>query len=87
MPFFVTAVIIVVTTILLAALTFGSGAALVVATVIPIAAILGGIISSATGGDFLDGFMLGAAIGAVPAAFTSFITNILRLFKGKKKRD
>jgi hypothetical protein len=87
MPIVITAVFIVVTTILLTGLTYSSTAGLIVALVIPAAALLGGVISSSTGGDFWDGFMLGVIAGSVPPTFTSIITNIIRSLKKKKKRD
>lgn len=81
-------VILGITSTILVVLTFGAGSAgLIAAAVILAGALIGGAISSATGGDFLDGVMLGAILGTIPAAFTSFITNILRLLKKKKKRD
>ena len=87
MPIVITAIFLVATTILLAVSIFGSAAGLIVALVIPAAALLGGVISSSTGGDFWDGFMLGVIAGSVPPTFTSLITNIFRSLKKKKKRD
>jgi uncharacterized membrane protein len=85
--FAVLGIILAAVTILLAIATFGFAAALIAASVIAAAALIGGVVSSASGGGFWDGFMLGAILGAISIVFTSFIANIRRSPKKKKKHD
>ncbi len=57
-------VVMVVAACVIAAFTFGAGAALVALAVIAAAAIIGGLVAQSQGGKFMDGFMMGAMIGA-----------------------
>ncbi len=60
----VAAVVIVAVAVVVAACTFGSTGALVALAVIAAAAIIGGAYAASKGGDFLQGAMMGAMIGA-----------------------
>lgn len=82
----VIAVTILITSVVLATVTFGAGAALVILAVIAAGALIGGVISQANGGNFMDGILMGMTVAAIPVLFTSVASNIWRGLK-KKKRD